>query len=273
MSIPGRSGGGGRPTWGIASESRNEGAVALRSFWDDLTTAVRCLTWIPTWTSSAPRTAPVAQFDAERLARATIAFPLVGAMSGALVALATGIWGDLSGPTVRAILPVLALILLSGGRWLGALARVVGSPVGYGGAAVALVLIAKSAGLAGAGELADVALLVGPILGRWAPVVLVHGSRPIHHVEGDWLRVGRVTSREFAWASVMAFGLVLATAEAVGLVAIVCAALIATGLRVVAYARTGRVSASLAGASIEIVETGTILLLAAIAMLAGTVRG
>ncbi len=239
----------------------------LRRAWHDLGRAVQCLTW-----GVASGCA-----DREGLARATLYFPLVGGVIGVVLVPVARLAGDTAGAAGRAALTVLALTLVSRGRWLSALADAVQVPAGRrragtrgarGAAAVGAIVAAKAIGFAAAGGLADLALLLAPVLGRWAPVVLLHGARPVHARESDGLATGRVTAAQFGWASVSAFAIALAAAEAVGLVAVVSAALIATALRLSAYARTGYMTAALAGASIEIVETATVLVVAGIALLA-----
>lgn len=129
--------------------------------------------------------------------------------------------------------------------------------------AVAAVLILKTLALGNiAGLLETYALILAPVLGRWAPVVVAYGAQPIAGVADDRLLIGRVTFREFGWASTAAFVLALSIADGVGLVAVMSAALVATGLRVYVYRRAGRMSANVLGAAIEVMEIAVFVLLA-----------
>jgi cobalamin synthase len=239
----------------------------------DLGTAIRCLTW------------GVAGGRAERevLARATLYFPLVGGMLGVVLIPVARLGGEVGGGFGHAAFAVAVLAFVSRGRWYAAVAdalREAGTRLDRplerrrSGLAVAGALAAlKGVGFAAAGGLVDVALLLALVLGRWAPVVLLHGARPIRARPDDRLAVGRVGAAEFAVASVTAFAIALAAAEAVGLVAVVGAALVTTALRLWAYRSAGCMTAAFAGASIEIVETATALGVAGVAALAATGGG
>jgi cobalamin synthase len=239
----------------------------------DLGTAIRCLTW----------GAVCGGAEREALARATLYFPLVGGMMGVVLIPVSRLAGGVAGRAGHAAFAVAVLAFVSRGRWYAAVAdalREAGTRPNRppkrprSGLAVAGALAAvKGIGLAAAGGLVDVALLLALVLGRWAPVVLLHGARPIRARPDDRLAVGRVGAAEFAVASVTAIAIALAAAEAVGLVAVVGAALVTTALRLCAYRSAGCMTAAFAGASIEIVETATVLSVAAIAALAATGGG
>jgi hypothetical protein len=131
-------------------------------------------------------------------------------------------------------------------------------------AAVLSVLVGKITMLAATvGSLMTHAVLLAAVLGRWAPVVLAHGARPVRAGAADPLAVGRVGSREFAWASVLAMGASLAVGEALGLVAVLAAALTATGLRIWAYRGPQGMTAEWLAASIDLVELAVFAVLAA----------
>jgi adenosylcobinamide-GDP ribazoletransferase len=135
---------------------------------------------------------------------------------------------------------------------------------------MALVVASKIVTLAmTAAPLAARALLIAPVLGRWALVVLAHGARPVRGGTAAVLQLGRVTFREFAWSSVMAFAITLSLADAVGLVFVIVAAAIATGIRLVAYARCGAMSVDVLGAGVETVETAVLAVAALVSAAAG----
>jgi adenosylcobinamide-GDP ribazoletransferase len=246
----------------------------------EFSTAVGVLTW------GARRIDSPA--ERRRLAAAAVYFPVVGALIGvALEAGDTALRATMP-PSLRAALALAALVVISRASGLRAIAGLAaaacrrepgGADRGARGttarrafAAIGIVgglLLMKGVGLAMTDGFSSAALLLAPVLGRWAPVVLAHGARPIAGRAGDRLAVGHVTSREFGWASVIAFAIALGAAEVAGLGCVIVAAALSTVLRLVGYRRRGVMSAGLLMASIEIVETVTILWLAALAALLG----
>jgi hypothetical protein len=67
----------------------------------------------------------------------------------------------------------------------------------------------------------------------------------------------------------MAFAITLSLADAVGLVFVIVAAAIATGIRLVAYARCGAMSVDVLGAGVETVETAVLAVAALVSAAAG----
>jgi len=236
--------------------------------WRDLEAAFGCLTVF-----RLSRERP----DRERLARAMLFFPVVGAAIGVVTAGCALALADVASHTSLSIVSVLLMTALSGGlglRGIRALARALRPGAAEGRrlvstAAVLTILVGKITMLAAIAEsLMGHAVLLAGVLGRWAPVVLAHGARPVKAAAGDALAVGRVGSREFAWASVLAMGASLAAGEALGLLAVIAAALTATGLRLWAY-RDGRgMTAEWLAAAIDLVELAVLAALAASSALA-----
>jgi adenosylcobinamide-GDP ribazoletransferase len=250
----------------MGSESGNYGQEILA--------AVRFLTALPL---PGPRRA-----DGARLARAVLFFPVVGALiGGVLVAADRGTSTLLAAPR-RDVLVVVVLGALSGGRHLRALAALAAGAGGRGGcpgvprrggaafgiAAVAAVLVAKVIALAWTRDpvRAD-ALLLAPVLGRWAFVVLAYGARPVRPSAVQPVPIGRVTFREFGWASVLGFAVALVRGEALGLVALVAAAGVTTALRVLVYRRRGGMTGDALGTGVELVEVSTLGIIALLSAL------
>jgi adenosylcobinamide-GDP ribazoletransferase len=234
--------------------------------WRDLEAALGCLT-VFRRSSARP--------NRERLARAMLFFPVVGAAIGATVA---GCALALAGVASHASLSIVCVLLMSalsrnlGLRSIGALAGALRpGATGEGRlarlapmAAPLAVLVGKITMLAAtAASLVSHAVFLAAVLGRWAPVVLAHGARPVRARAADALAVGRVGSREFAWASVIAMGASLAVGEAVGLLAVIAAALTATGLRIWAYRGRQGMTAEWLAASIDLAELAVLAVLAA----------
>jgi adenosylcobinamide-GDP ribazoletransferase len=230
--------------------------------WRDAGAALRL------FTVSSPRSQP----DRHRLARAALLFPVVGALIGSGLAGCHVLLGGLVSEPVRAVVVVLVWAILSRGMSLRAVASAVaggrertGARPLLGSLAIATVVAGKvmTLTLIGPALVAHV-LVIAPALGRWALVVLAYGARPIRGGSCTALQVSRVTFREFGWSSVLAFAIALSRADAVGLVFVIVAAVVATGLRLGAYARSGEMSSDVLGAGIEIVE---LAVLAAAALL------
>ena len=131
-------------------------------------------------------------------------------------------------------------------------------------AAVDLVAIARLA--PGARTLA---LLLAPMLARWAVVVRCYGGAPRAAEGGLAGLVGRARFREFGIASDVALGVSLAVLDAVGLVVAVASALVTLAVRVVAYRRSGGLSAGALNATSALVETSALVLLSWIGALLG----
>jgi cobalamin synthase len=113
------------------------------------------------------------------------------------------------------------------------------------------------------------ALLFAPLLGAWSVTVQCYGGAPTQARGPAAALVGRARFREFGWASLVALGVVLTVADAIGLVLVVSAALATIGLRLYAHHRVGGLTGRLLAATREIVET---LVLVALAVLARGVR-
>jgi adenosylcobinamide-GDP ribazoletransferase len=114
-------------------------------------------------------------------------------------------------------------------------------------------------------RLVPLALAVAPMLGAWAIVVQCHGGSPARADRNDRAPIGRARFREFGWASVVAFGVTLGLAEAVGLVLLVTAALVTLAVRVAGYRRLGGLTGERLVATRELVETAVLAVLLGLA--------
>jgi cobalamin synthase len=191
-------------------------------------------------------------------------YPIVGLAFGALaagVAMATAsVAPALAGPA-----GVLALEAASRLRPRRALAAA--SRLGWPLAAACLAVKLVAAAGVPAPALAS-ALLLAAMLGRWAVVVLCYGGSPIAAAAGDELP-GRAGFGEFGWASLTAFAVTMSAFEAVGILLLLAAALVTLGIRVASHRRLGGVTARVVLAAGELVETTTLVLLAALAAVLG----
>ncbi|MGH7894901.1 MAG: hypothetical protein ACREQL_09540 [Candidatus Binatia bacterium] len=181
--------------------------------------------------------------------------PAVGLVLGvvaALAAAAVSSWGAWVAAGVG-----VTMLGATDGRWRGGALPVVATLVELG----ALGCLGDSA--------RAIALLVAPMLARWALVVQCYGGAPVGGAHGLAALVGRARFREFAWASVLALGATLVLLDAVGLVVALVAALVTVGVRVVAYRRSGGLDAGALAATSALVETSALVLLASIGLVLG----
>jgi adenosylcobinamide-GDP ribazoletransferase len=234
-----------------AALGQRRAANAPAALLAQLAAALRFLTVIPLRWAPAP------------LGESALFFPLIGLGVGALIALLDRVAAPLP-PGVRNVALVAALAALSGGRHLRGLAGGVRAllgtdgrraPAAAGAIAVAVVLVAKLAGL-GALHLSTrtMALCYAPMLARWSMVVLAFGSRPAGPGGGSEL-VRTVKFREFGVATVGALWVALANTAARGLLAILVVAVVTICCRIFVHARLGGVNDDLLGAIVEVNET------------------
>jgi len=235
----------------------------------DFRAALACLTVV-----GSGRCEPASR---ERLARATLLFPAVGLLIGTLLAAANTFLAPWLPEPVRFGLIVGLLAGLTRGQTVRGLAQSASDRVFRGSEG----FIAKATGAAAAGisvvskilaltatspALISSSLILAPMLGRWALVVVALGSTPIRRGVGSDFLVGRVTFREFGWASVFALGLTMALSEAIGVLTALIAALGATGLRLLAHRRPGGPTGDSLTGSSEIIEAIVMLSMALISV-------
>jgi hypothetical protein len=115
-----------------------------------------------------------------------------------------------------------------------------------------------------------IALVLAPMLARWAVVVQCYGGVPPAGATGVATLAGRARFREFAIASVSALGTTLVLLDAVGLAVAACCALVTVAIRVLAYRRAGRIGdEATLDATSALVETSALVMLASIDALLG----
>jgi adenosylcobinamide-GDP ribazoletransferase len=220
-------------------------------------------------------------FDEATFGRAGVFFPLVGLFLGTIV------WGLDWGlrpfcPTsLLSVVLVAALAVLSRGFHLDGLADSADGLLGsgerqrsleimkdsrigtFGVLVVVGVLLLKVRAL---DLLADgyrgMAFLLGPMLGRWACVVMAYSSRPARAEGLGATFVRGVQFREFALASVFALAIMFSFMEVIGLVVLVSLAGLILGFTLYCNRRLGGVTGDTLGALGEMVETAVFCLCA-----------
>jgi adenosylcobinamide-GDP ribazoletransferase len=222
------------------------------------------------------QTLPFGETD---LGRAGVFFPLVGLLVGAIV------WGLDQGfrsfcpSALSSVFLVAVLVILSRGFHLDGLADsadglcgssdrqrsleiMKDSTIGtFGALAVVVVLLLKVRSLdLLQGGYRGVALILGPMLSRWACVVMAYTSRPAR-AEGLGATFVRGTQfREFGLASVFTLAVVFSLMEILGLVVFVPLAALILGFTLYCNHRLGGVTGDTLGALGELVETATLCL-------------
>ena len=210
--------------------------------WDEVRAAVGAVTRMP-----------MGEFPPEVERGALAWWPLVGLVQGGAAAIvaaaARGIVSGLGG-----VAGVLALELLGGGRRLRM------------GVLLAVALrsgeLWATTRLAGAGQVA--ALLLGPLLGRWAEVVQCHGGRTPSGV-GEGTPIGRAGFREFGTASLTALGVTMTIGRGLGVLIAVVAAIVVLTIRVAVFRRRGGMTPWALVASGAVVEAVPFVVLALLA--------
>ena len=210
--------------------------------------------------------------DRTTLGRAGAFFPLIGLVIGGLAWTADRLLRDrLPSPVLGVVLVGLLAALSRGGQLRGlrstadALWRRSGVPV------LAVALAGKLWALTVLhGGPRDVALLLAPMLGRWACVVMAYSSRPVPGREEGDFRDARVLVRDvhfndFGLASLVALGVLFTLTEAVGIaLAIPLGGLIIGGSLYCNRRLGGADGHSVAGLG-ELVETAALCLIVLLA--------
>ena len=197
----------------------------------------------------------------EMFARATLWFPIVGLVMGALLSALDQLVTSQLPPWVAATLLVVTWECVGS---VIPLRRTVSANPGTvkWSTAIAIVglLTAKIVGLALQPATRSAALLFAPTLGRWTMVVLATGARDAG-APARKFNPG-ITFREFAVTSVFTFAVCFGVAEFAGILLIVCAAGFTLLMRLVLHRWFDGVSLVTLWLGCEAVEATVVLLLA-----------
>jgi len=197
---------------------------APRPNWRDLAAAFAILTPIP---------GPKADVRAPLFARATLFFPLVGLLLGSTLAIIERSFGHLG----SGLMPGLVVVIWTALSW-PTFAPNAASALALG-ARGGLVLL-KLLLLSGLVHAQATALLVIPVIARWAIVVLAIGARDANHA-GRKLNPG-ISFREFGWTSVFAGAVLAWSLEALGVLVFVASAALILATRLLSHRLAGGVS-------------------------------
>ena len=228
-------------------------------------------------------------FDKTAFGRSGTFFPLIGLLIGALVWSADWLLQPLLPTTLLSLFLVGLLTVFSRGFHLDGVADSVEGLFGSTGPQRSLAIL-KESRLGTFGTLAlffvlalkiraldilqggyrDIALLFGPMLGRWACVVMAYSSRPARRAGLGSVFVNGVQFREFGLASLIALGILFTSIEIVGIVLVIPLGGLIISFTLYCNKRLGGTTGDTLGAVGELIETATFCLLAVLAALAGT---
>jgi adenosylcobinamide-GDP ribazoletransferase len=228
-------------------------------------------------------------FDETLFGRSGAFFPLIGLLIGAIV------WGLDRGlrpfcpPSLVSVMVVAALAVLSRALHLDGLADTADGLLGsserqrsleimkdsaigtFGALAVIGVLLLKIRALdLLQGGYRGMALLLGPMLSRWACVVMAYASRPARAEGLGAAFVRGVQFREFGFTSVFTLAVMFSLVEIVGLIVLVPLAGVIIGFTLYCHRRLGGATGDTLGALGELVET---IVLCLFVLLDTTVQG
>jgi adenosylcobinamide-GDP ribazoletransferase len=217
--------------------------------------------------------------SAEEIAEGVVFFPVVGFLLGAILMLVDLLLKPFVPAALLSVALVALLALLSRGFHLDGLAdtfdgigasgerervlKIMDDPHAgvFGLLAVVLILLFKVRAL----ELMDAergrALLIAPLLGRWTMVLLAYRAMAAKEGLGSAL-IGRMTGRNFWFATVITFALVVSVSRMAGTAIMISITLFTTACRSHFHRRLGGVTGDTFGAVGEIAETSALVIFA-----------
>ena len=228
-------------------------------------------------------------FDETSFGRSGTFFPLIGLLIGALVWSADWLLQPLLPTTLLSLFLVGLLAVLSRGFHLDGVADSADGLFGstepqrrlaimkdsrlgtFGALALFFVLGLKISALdILQGGYRDIALLFGPMLGRWACVVMAYSSRPARSEGLGVVFVNGVQFREFGLASLITLGILFTLIEIVGIVLVIPLGGLIISFTLYCNKRLGGTTGDTLGAIGELVEIATFCLLVVLAEVAVT---
>jgi adenosylcobinamide-GDP ribazoletransferase len=214
--------------------------------------------------------------SAATVGKAAMLFPVIGLILGLFLALlARGLQNYIDAEILSTTL-VAFLVLITGGLHLeglqktfdepalGQTATRAGSPGGaVGVAAIVLTILLKIRSLDILDEKLTIALLLSPVLARWAMLIFIYGSHP--HSEGDASRIAETVK---FWHVVIATLVTLAPVTyllgRIGLVIGLCLSVFSLVFRGLLLRRNGLLTTANTAAVVELSETLSLILLASL---------
>lgn len=236
-----------------------------------LLAALQFLTIFP-WPRRAHR-------SADEIGQASTFFPLVGFGLGSILVLLNSLLEDSMPGGLLSVTLVAGLALLTRGLHLDGLAdtfdglgaggdrdrilRVMGdSRIGvFGVLAIVLVILFKLRAIESMSEERWRALLMAPLLGRWAMVVLAYRSKAAKEGLGSIL-IGHMGGRQLFFATVVALVLVAGFSQTSGIAIMAGVAVFTMACKIYFHGRLGGVTGDTFGAVGELSETSVLVVFA-----------
>ena len=220
------------------------------------------------------RTKRARPFDATVCGRSAVFFPLIGILLGALVWGTDWLLRPVLPPTGLSITLVGLLAVVSRGVHLDGVVKSTDALFGGPGPArsastrgplgvlvLFFLLTCKVYALDMlTGGYRDIALFLGPMLGRWACVVMAYSSRPARTEGPGTTFVLGVQFNEFALSSLIALGVLFTLIEIAGIALVLPLGGLIIGFTLFCNSRLGGVAGEQWGAMAELVETAAFFL-------------
>ncbi|MGB3550491.1 MAG: adenosylcobinamide-GDP ribazoletransferase [Candidatus Binatus sp.] len=220
------------------------------------------------------------QGTAAQRSRATVYFPMVGFVLGAVLAIADRTAGLVFGPVGRS----LVVMIVAAGLSLGLTNRGVADTVevlrrGTRPASTGLARIGPVGAIAAIAAFAfeiwclsritddagrAAAIVMAMMLSRWAIIAIGYGLKPLEHWGLGIPYEGGISFREFSVSSAVALGLTMGLYQNVGLAVIVALALTILAARLVLSRRMGGASGYMLAGGCALVEVVTFAVVAAL---------
>jgi adenosylcobinamide-GDP ribazoletransferase len=220
------------------------------------------------------------QGTAAQRSRATVYFPIVGFVLGAVLAIADRAAGLVFGPVGRSFV----VLIIAAGLSLGLTNRGVADTVevlrrGTRPASTGLARIGPVGAIAAIAAFAfeiwclsritddagrAAAIVMAMMLSRWAIIAIGYGLKPLEHWGLGIPYEGGISFREFSVSSAVALGLTMGLYQNVGLAVIVALALTILAARLVLSRRMGGASGYMLAGGCALVEVVTFVVLAAL---------
>ena len=233
--------------------------------------ALQFLTLFP-WPKRAAR-------SADEVGEGALFFPLVGFILGAILVLADYLLRPYFPPALLAVALVALLALLSRGFHLDGLAdtfdglgaggarervlKIMDDPhIGvFGVVAVVIILLFKIEAIGSMNAERWRALLIAPLLGRWALALLAYRSTAAREGLGSLL-IGRMKGSQLFFATVITFVLAAGFSHATGLLVMAWVALFTLACRTYFHRRLGGLTGDTFGAVEELSESSALIIFA-----------
>jgi adenosylcobinamide-GDP ribazoletransferase len=217
--------------------------------------------------------------SAEEVGQAVPFFPVIGVVLGGILVLVNALLQPFAGSGLLSVALVTILALLTRGFHLDGLAdtfdglgaggdreRVLGimddSRTGvFGLLAVVLVIFFKVYAIESMGNDRWRSLLIAPVLGRWAMVLLAHRSQAAKEGLGSTL-IGHMQTKHFFSATAITLILSAAAGQVAGIVLMAWVALLTTVSKYYLHRRLGGVTGDTCGAIGELSETSVLVFFA-----------